>query len=291
MRKFLSILVIVGLIIAQVGISQPVQAQGDGFYILSPATPSIDGNIYRLTFDIVNLSNTTIYHLPNLTATWDGNLQMYGIYTNSYRWGFSTPSPSPAVWTPYLSYMYPYFTIPAGGSTQIILEWTNYTDTAPSNVTFNGQNTSIGATPTPGTTPTPYGGATATPTPTPTETPRPNVESTVVAQMVAASNSISVSMQNIQPYDWQSGGATSNFPDLFNGAIAPYFSQIFSYMLALMEIVNTNNVVVIIFILTIGISILMIVIKMVSGGALAGWKESGIPDAVNDPYRSINKRK
>lgn len=278
MRKFLSILVIVGLIIAQVGISQPVSAQSCGLSVYS-----YDNYIY-VTYQLSNTTGQTQL-ISGLTYTWgapNGTLTKISSYPpggvpENIIW---TGSASPGEITVNTDIL-----VPVGAEVMYIAF------AHPSVPSYQASSISLNCDVAPTSTPTPYGGATATPTPTPTETPRPNVESTVVAQMVAASNSISVSMQNIQPYDWQSGGATSNFPNLFDGAIAPYFSQIFSYMLALMEIVNTNNVVVIIFILTIGISILMIVIKMVSGGALAGWKESGIPDAVNDPYRSINKRK
>ena len=140
---------------------------------------------------------------------------------------------------------------------------------------------------------TPFGAATATATPTPTATPRPQMEATAMMQMREAKESISstLNLDNIAPYDWRASGSSFNFPNIFDRIIAPYTGQIFSYMLALMEIVNTNNVVVIIFILTMGVSILMIVVRMVSGGALSGWKSTGIKEAVDNPYRTLDKKK
>jgi hypothetical protein len=149
------------------------------------------------------------------------------------------------------------------------------------------------ATPTITPTPTAYGASTATPTPTATATPRPMVEETASAMMVEARSTVSdtLGLDNIAPYDWRSSGRSFNFPNIFDRIIAPYTGQIFSYMLALMEIVNTNNAVVIIFILSLSITILMIVIKLVSGGALSGWQSTDIKKSLDNPYRALDKNR
>lgn len=282
MRKYLSIAVIAGLILAQV-VGAPHQAQAQppddsecalSMWVIRDGWVSFPGNI------LIWATNNTSTPVELRSITYQWTPSTYSVYRVGWNGGdpiqyFEVNDTSGAYTATTSILLQP-------GERAGITVIHNYPVTAPQ------WNNAICSSYTP-----PYGLETPTPTPTPTGTPRPNTEATVAAKMVEASNAVSSSLNidNLQPYDWQSGGSSITFPNLFDGAIAPYFSLIFSYMLALVEIFNTNNVVVIIFILTLSISILMIVVKMVSGGALSGWKSSGIPDALDNPYKTLNRRK
>jgi len=154
-------------------------------------------------------------------------------------------------------------------------------------VTFPTPTPTHTATPTITPTPTVYGEPTATVTPTPTNTPRPDVESTAETMMIQAQEAVSdtLGIGEIAPYDWRASNPTLAFPDLFNEVIAPYIGPIISYALALWEIVNTNNVVAIIFIFALGIGLLVWAIKLIAGANRSGWDQTGVKRYRRNPYR------
>lgn len=200
------------------------------------------------------------------------------------------------------------FTLPAGESTMISVGFND--SVTISNITINAfliptatptptdtptitPTPEATGTPTPTPTNTPYGALTPTPTATATPTPRPDVEATAQLGMMGARDAISDTFGEIAPYDWQSGiegrSDIATFPNLFD-VISPNIAPIISYALALWQLVNANNVVMIIFMLSLGIGLLIWVIKLISGASGAGYQSANIRGIRRNPYNSTRRR-
>lgn len=123
------------------------------------------------------------------------------------------------------------------------------------------------ATPTPTATSTPT--ATYTPTAGPTPTESVDRESTAEIMGQKALNAITTTLPIPAPFDWQSSNSMPDIPDFFQlGDI----SLMMSYLLALLEIVNTNNVVVTIFVLSLSIALMIIIFKWVANRSGSGFQ-------------------
>ena len=282
MRNLLLIIIIAALILPVLS-QTTVQAQTEGFYLVFDSV-TINGGVYYYTFTLVNNSGTEII-FDSYDATWTSNLRMYGLTVDGFRFGINGGTAASSYSVGYMSAYSSRFTLPAGGQKTIRLEWWGYTDTPPTNITLNTQSI-LNGTPTPSPTPTVYGEPTATVTPTPTATPRPDVESTAESMMMNAQAAVSdtLGIDEIAPYDWRASNPTLTFPNLFDDVIAPYIGPIIGYALALWEIVNTNNVVAIIFILALGIGLLIWVVKLIAGANKSGWSQTRVRRYRN-PYR------
>jgi hypothetical protein len=275
MRKILSVLAIIGLMLSQTTVHSFAQEPFFGNIIHDNG----DELPYENLLEWTNITEQD-YVMNDVTFTWyDATLSRIDYPDGNQIWAGSNNSGTATITIDQLV---------SAGST-IGIRYYFSIDPGSINATYTY---STPATPTPGPAPTstPYGAPTATATPVPTATPRPHVEATAEEMMIQAREAVTTTIGVITPYDWHSSGASFNFPNLFDGIIGPYMPTIFGYMLALMEIVNTNNVVMIIFVLSLGIAILMIIIKMVSGGSLSGWQSTGIKETLNNPYRSIDKK-
>jgi hypothetical protein len=288
MKKLLSILAIAGLMLSQV---KPLQIHAqlpDGAYESCAFSLMINTaqseDLYQYVLFLENATaQPLILNQPVFGWTANVGLTRVDYPSGTQIWAGSDHT---KIVTTTLN-----ITIPAGETVGVRYYFTGYASSVNATCLWSAIETPT-ATPTLAQTATPYGASTATATPIPTATPRPQVEVTAEVMMRAARAAITntYGLDTVAPYDWHSSGRSFNFPNIFDSIVGPYMGQIFSYMLALMEIVNTNGVVMVIFVLSLGIAMLMIIIKIVSGGALSGWQSTGVKDTLNNPYRTVDRK-